>query len=152
MKNSILSLILAVIIGQIFSACHNCNRVDCTGHDTFSVVFYDKIDSSNLFDSKIIDLDSITVFRLLNDQKSEIWDFRALDTFANLKPIHIVVSSDNNGYVFKYKSMDSDTLFITSHVTDDGECCSGISVLDFAIFKGDTIKDFQVFGEMKVYR
>jgi hypothetical protein len=92
------------------------------------------------------------VFRLKKDQKSEIWDFKTLDTFSNLKPIGIFASEDTKAYIFKYSPIKMDTLSLTVQTTSESKCCAGNSDLDFAIFKGDTVRDFKVYEEMKIIK
>jgi hypothetical protein len=151
MKNKVILFLLITIIGQIFTSCE-CQKIDCEPDDYFSIVMYDKSDSSNLYESKVVDLDSIQVSRLLINNKSENWDFKFFDTINNQKPIFAVVNPGIKGYVFKYNEMESDTLLLFSHVAPVGKCCGGNAVLDFGIFRGDTIRDFQSYQEMKIYR
>ncbi len=116
----------------------DCKCVDCAGNDNFNVQFLSKTDSSDLLVTGAIVADSLQVFRV-KGTKSELFDWLQLRAVIGGGPF-LSVDPDVTAYIFRYTPTDRDTLLLQSHATPRGECCGGNTVLDFALFKGDTVR------------
>jgi len=129
-----------LLVAQIFPSCE-CQRVDC---DTSSLYlrFLSKADDSDLFENGTYQRDSLRFFVMLpsatSDFSHQLYNWQNEPSFGQ-ELLIVNIDNDASGYIFQYNSQERDTLNIAYTVTAGSDCCSGIAVATYGLFKGDTI-------------
>jgi hypothetical protein len=134
----------------IWTASCTCNAVDCATDDILSVRFLSAQDSSDLMNTGSLNYDSLTVRRIATNETS-LWNHRIFDYPNTAFDVIIETGPDLTGYSFQFGQVSPDTLFIYSVKTSDSRCCPGVYILDYALFRNDTLFSNND-GELLIYR
>ncbi len=116
---------------------NNCGCIDCIGSTSYILKFLSKTDSTDLLAGGGILADSLRIFKL-KDRKNEPYNWLLHTTSPGMSP-YIELEQDVHAYIFYYSVNESDTLFLQTHKAPPGTCCGGNTILEVALFNGDTI-------------
>ena len=129
-----------LLVVQIFPSCE-CRRVEC---DTSSLAlrFLSRADDSDLFENGTYQRDSLRFFVMLpsvtSDFSHQLYNWQN-EPSSGQEPLIVNIEKDASGYIFQHNSQERDTLNIAYTVTADSDCCSGVAVATYGLFRRDTI-------------
>lgn len=145
MKNILALCALSLLVAN--TACDDCRDVECTPNQILRVEFLSAADSSSIFGPNGYSLDSLRVAPLPK-VGSTYEPLITLTRTGSDYTLDLEVVPDNEGFAFRFKTNDRDTLFLQSHQDDVIKCCSDRAILDGGTFRGQAL-DYRP-GQVKV--
>lgn len=117
----------------------DCQRIDCDPGFLYAR-FVSKTDGSNLFENGAYQRDSLALYRFLPDMSLDDYSSQLYEWRSSGQPdVYFVMDKEAPGYVFRFNSQERDTLTLNFSIGSGSDCCEGIPLVSFGVFRGDTI-------------
>lgn len=129
-----------LFFGLNFSACVNCNYVDCAGDDVKSIQYVSATDGVDLFKSQRYSIDSLRIMPVFEEGGGDREPYIDVLAYTNFNYyINLGVNEDVKGFVLQLADLPPDTLLAVKGIDPGGKCCGPVTTIEDVVLNGDTL-------------
>lgn len=128
-----------LFLGLNFSACINCNYVDCAGDDIKSIIYVSATDGVDLFKSQRYSIDSLHITPVFEEGGDREPYIGVLSYTDYSYYINVEVNEELKGFVLQLADLPPDTLLMVKGIDPGGKCCGPVTTIEDVVLNGDTL-------------